>query len=169
MGERGKKWPKNWPKNGSRMAIFPFFGHFSPFFSVGPKSIFRPFCFPFAGPRPDLGCVLGNRDCNLRVLVFPVGALFEINPPGSGIDNSWPWIAMNSASKQLIAVTFATRAAIYRSLRALRARNRKKSLKRVFLGVWRKFDPFWDFFAISGPEGPETPVNGGSGRKVTSG
>ena len=33
---------------------------------------------------------------------------------------------------------FATRAAIYRSLRALRARNRKKVSKRVFLGVWRK-------------------------------
>ena len=32
----------------------------------------------------------------------------------------------------------ATRAAIYRSLRALRARNRKKVSKRVFLGVWRK-------------------------------
>ena len=32
----------------------------------------------------------------------------------------------------------ATRAAIYRSLRALRARNRKKVSKRVFWGVWRK-------------------------------
>ena len=57
----GKKWPKNgfwphrekeekmaekwenWPKNGSKLVIFPFFGHFSPFFPVGPKSIFRPF------------------------------------------------------------------------------------------------------------------------------
>ena len=34
--------------------------------------------------------------------------------------------------------SFATRAAIYRSLRALRARNLKKVSKRVFLGVWRK-------------------------------
>ena len=32
----------------------------------------------------------------------------------------------------------ATRAAIYRSLQALRAQNRKKVSKRVFLGVWRK-------------------------------
>ena len=84
-----------------------------------------------------------------------------------------------------LEVWIATRAAIYRSLRALRARNRKKKVsKRVFLGVWRKVskntrkslkisifgpfwvfpgifrdfspdpqkDPFWDFFAISGPE-----------------
>ena len=97
------------------------------------------------------------------------------------------------------------RAAIYRSLRALRAQNRKKVSKRVFLGVWRKvskntrkslkipkntqkgpkigifrlfrvfFETFLQtpkktlletFFAISGPEGPETPVNGGSDRKV---
>ena len=82
----------------------------------------------------------------------------------------------------------ATRAAIYRSLWALRARNRKKVSERVFWGVCRKKrkvpektrkilkvpkkfqkqvildffgyfpglsaeDPFWDFFAISGPEG----------------
>ena len=35
-------------------------------------------------------------------------------------------------------IGFATRAAIYRSLRTLRARNRKKVSKRVFLGVCRK-------------------------------
>ena len=41
-----------------------------------------------------------------------------------------------------------------------------------FLGyLWGLFqdpqkDPFWDFSAILGPEGPETPVNGGSGRNV---
>ena len=95
----------------------------------------------------------------------------------------------------------AARAAIYRSLRTFRARNRKKVSKKVFLGVRRKVskkylekskntyfrtflgilrlfrvffetflrtpqkDLFGDLFAISGPEGPETPVNGGSGRK----
>ena len=37
-----------------------------------------------------------------------------------------------------IYFSIATRAAIYRSLRALRARNRKNVSKRVFLGVWRK-------------------------------
>ena len=49
---------------------------------------------------------------------------------------------------------------------------------RTFLGIFRLFwyfwglfcrppkRPFWDFFAISGPEGPETPVNGGSDRKA---
>ena len=92
---------------------------------------------------------------------------------------------------------FATRATIYRSLWALRARNPKKVSKRVFLGVCKKVpentrkspnlvffgdfltfsgifgdffadpqkDSFRDFFGISGPEGPETPVNGRSGRK----
>ena len=95
----------------------------------------------------------------------------------------------------------ATRAAIYRSLRALRARKRKKVSKKVFwggrqkspkknrkkskntqkdpkIGIFRLFRVFFGtflltprktffetFFAISGPEGPETPVNGGSGRK----
>ena len=60
--------------------------------------------------------------------------------------------------------------------------TRTKSLKTpllgpfwVFLDFWGIFlrlfcgppkRPFWRlfFFAISGPEGPETPVNGGSGR-----
>ena len=55
-------------------------------------------------------------------------------------------------------ITFATRAAIYRSLRALRARNCKKISKKVFSGVCRKvpkntrkslkipiFGPFWAF------------------------
>ena len=48
--------------------------------------------------------------------------------------------------------------------------------QKVCLGVSRKvpentrnsfriFSPFSDFFAISAAEGPETPVNGGSGRK----
>ena len=102
-------------------------------------------------------------------------------------------------------ILVATRAAIYRSLRALRARNRKKVSKRVFSGVCRKvskntqrslkipkkypkrsdFSVFLDFFgyfwglfcrppkrpflrlfAIPGPDGPETPVNGGSRRKI---
>ena len=34
---------------------------------------------------------------------------------------------------------------------------------RLFCGPPKRL--FLDFFAISGPEGPETPVNGGSGRK----
>ena len=95
---------------------------------------------------------------------------------------------------------FATRAAIYRSLRTLPGpKSQKKSQKRSFLGVRRKVPkntrkslkipkklrksvfldfsgyflrlfcgppkrPFLRLFAISGPEGPETPVNGGSGR-----
>ena len=55
----------------------------------------------------------------------------------------------------------ATRAAIYRSLRPLCARNHKKVSKRVFLGVWRQvlkntrkslkipiFGPFCVFFGI---------------------
>ena len=60
----------------------------------------------------------------------------------------------------------ATRAAIYRSLRALRAQNRKKVSKRVFLGVPKKvpentpesqkgaqkvnFQSFWALFGLSG-------------------
>ena len=106
----------------------------------------------------------------------------------------------------LTQFSLATRAAIYRSLRTLRARNRKKkkslkkglfgclqkSLKkdpkkskntdfRTFLGIFfdifRLFRLFFEtflrtpketlfetFLVISGPEGPETPVNGGSGR-----
>ena len=70
----------------------------------------------------------------------------------------------------------ATRAPIYRSLRALRAQNRKKSLKKSLFGVCKKVPEkgekyskltFWVCFcfAILGPEGPETPVNGRSGRK----
>ena len=62
--EKGDKWPKN-AKNGSKMAIFPFVGHFSRFFQVGPKSIFRTF-FPISGRRPDLGSVQGNRGCSSR-------------------------------------------------------------------------------------------------------
>ena len=75
------------------------------------------------------------------------------------------------------------------SLWALRAQNRKNVSKRVFLGVCKKVTKktrksqkihiigvFFDFsgifgdffadtfFAILGPEGPETPVNGRSGR-----
>ena len=102
---------------------------------------------------------------------------------------------------------FATQETIYRSLRALRARNPKKVSKRVFLGVCKKVpentrkirkipqkipkfgffgyfstfsgifgdffadppkDSFRDFFGISGPEGPETPVNGRLGRNSFS-
>ena len=46
----------------------------------------------------------------------------------------------------------------------------KIGICRLFSGIFWDFcadpqkDPFWDFFAISGREGPETPVNGGSGR-----
>ena len=71
-----------------------------------------------------------------------------------------------------LGACIATRAAIYRSLRALRARNRKKVSKRVFFwGSGEKSQKipekvFLDFFAISGREGPETPVNGGSGRNA---
>ena len=110
----------------------------------------------------------------------------------------WLCVPVGSLGKRRCKV--ATRAAIYRSLSALRARNRKKVSKQVFWGVCREVpkntrkslkipkkvrklvfldffgcflgllcrppkDLFWDFFAILGPEGPETPVNGGSGRK----
>ena len=67
-------------------------------------------------------------------------------------------------SGMLVFPRIATRAAIYRSLRALRARNRKKISKKVFPGVGRKvpkntrkslkipiFGPFWvflDFFGL---------------------
>ena len=95
----------------------------------------------------------------------------------------------------------ATRATIYRSLRALRAQHRKKSQKEAWgsakkspkipenveiytkksnFGFFLTFqvfsgtlfadpqkDSFRDFFfAILGPEGPETPVNGRSGRNA---
>ena len=44
----------------------------------------------------------------------------------------------------------------------------------TFSGIFGDFfadprkDSFWDFFALSGPEGPETPVNGRLGRKENS-
>ena len=103
----------------------------------------------------------------------------------------------------VLLFVLATRAAIYRSLRTLRARNRKKVSKRSFWGSAKKspkkylkkskkysktsenryffllFRVFFGtflrtpkktfflrrFLVILGPEGPETPVNGGSGRK----
>ena len=60
----GKNWPKNgfWPhrekegkngrKMGPKMAIFPFCGHFPPFFPVGSNSAFF---FPISGRRPEFG------------------------------------------------------------------------------------------------------------------
>ena len=69
-GKNGRKMGK-WPKNGSVMAIFPFFGHFFAFFEVEPKSIFWPF-FPISGRRPDLGSEQGTRDRKNRVLVETV-------------------------------------------------------------------------------------------------
>ena len=97
-------------------------------------------------------------------------------------------------SKYLQQVSLAARATIYRRLRALRARNRKKSLKKSLYGVGvckkvpenaRKSQDFAPkvrlgyfqglfcrppkrlFLAISGPEGQKTPVNGRSSRKVS--
>ena len=63
--EKGEKWPKN----GKIGGICPFFGHFSPLFPVGPKSIFRPF-FPHFGwgeARLILGSAQGNRDRKVTV------------------------------------------------------------------------------------------------------
>ena len=62
MAEKWENWPKNGSKNGSKMAIFPFFGDFLPFAGGAKNPFFRPF-FPISGRRPDLGSVLGNRDC----------------------------------------------------------------------------------------------------------
>ena len=62
FGKRGKmaeRWG-NWPKNGSKMVIFPFFGHFSPFSPVGPKSIFWPFFSPNFGPEARFGVCTGQ-------------------------------------------------------------------------------------------------------------
>ena len=59
----------------SKMAIFPFFSHFLPFFSGGVRiqllAIFLQWCqnpiscrfSPNSGLRPNLGSVQGNRDC----------------------------------------------------------------------------------------------------------
>ena len=49
------------------MAIFPFFGHFDPFFPVGPNPFFGHF-FPISGRRPDLGSVQGNWDRDYKTL-----------------------------------------------------------------------------------------------------
>ena len=99
-----------------------------------------------------------------------------------------------------ISPGLATRAVIYRSLRALRTQTRQRVSKRVFWGVckkvpentpespkipqkaqfsdfWRYFGTFWGIFGdcLQTPKktlfetfcdfGPETLVNGGSGRK----
>ena len=85
--------------------------------------------------------------------------------PGQGVDQ-WSVhmnFSRNSYGPMALKVSrIATRAAIYRSLRALRARNRKKVSKQVFWGVCRKVPKntrkspkipkkvrksvFWDFF-----------------------
>ena len=71
--EIGKEWPKNgfwphrekgkkmaekwenWPKNGSKMAIFPFFGHLFPLFPGGAKIHFSANFFPFRAGGPIWG------------------------------------------------------------------------------------------------------------------
>ena len=61
------QWDKEgkWPKNGQiglkwfRMAVIPFFGHFSPFSQWGQKSIRRPF-FPHFGPVAPNGVCTGQ-------------------------------------------------------------------------------------------------------------
>ena len=59
-----EKW-ENWPKNGSRMAIFPWFRPFFPFSRWGQNPFFGHF-FPISGRSHDLGSVQGNRDRKAR-------------------------------------------------------------------------------------------------------
>ena len=56
---------KNWPKHGSKMAILPFWAHFSPIFPARPKSIFRPF-FSRSGRGPEMGLYQAIRFANLQ-------------------------------------------------------------------------------------------------------
>ena len=60
LGTNGRKM-ENLPQNGSKMAVFPFFGHFPPFSPVGPQREFLAI-FPISGLWPEMGSVQGNQD-----------------------------------------------------------------------------------------------------------
>ena len=83
--------------------------------------------------------------------------------PIASVQRTQSTLAGHSAVPRGTNSALATRAAIYRSLRALRARNRKKVSKKVFWGVGRKvpkntrkslkipiFGPFWVFLDFFG-------------------
>ena len=97
----GRKWPKNgfWPhlKNGGKMARkmekmapkwfdngipghFPHFpGHASPIFLVRPKSIFRPFPFPFRAGGPKWIYTRSTGFQGLRLTPHPLKTLASLN------------------------------------------------------------------------------------------
>ena len=68
-GRKMGKLAQKWTKNGSDMAIFPFFGHFFPFCPVGPKSIFWPF-FSHFGPEARFGVCTGQSGSQHQPLMF---------------------------------------------------------------------------------------------------
>ena len=60
-GKMLEKWGK-WPKNGSKMAILPSFGHFAPLFPGWAKSHCSAILSPFWAGGPKWGQNEGNRD-----------------------------------------------------------------------------------------------------------
>ena len=55
MAQKWENWPKNGRKNGSKMAIFPFLGHFFPLFPGRSKIHFSAIFFPFRAGGPIWG------------------------------------------------------------------------------------------------------------------
>ena len=144
----------------------------------------------------DLSQVVGRTPRDAPVPLFTRTSPW---PTKSSLSSVFETVLSETIFGPLPRKNLATQATIFRSLRALRARNPKKVSKRVFLGVCKKVpentrkvekypkkypnldfsgtfqlfagifgdffadpqkDSFRDFFGISGPEGPETPVNG---------
>ena len=125
------------------------------------------------------------RQARVAQAMLPPGALFHAEtfglPPCAHKSHMCPLPPLGfSDTIMIFKGSVATRAAVYRGLRALRPKIAKKNLKTGLFGVPEKklgdfsSDPqklckkTWveTFFAILGPEGPESPVDGGSGRKA---
>ena len=65
-----EKW-ENWPKNGPKMVIFPFFGHFSPVFPGGARIHFSAIFSPFRAGGNCSGALKSTSDfarlkCNVQ-------------------------------------------------------------------------------------------------------